>query len=1198
MTAAQSSHLRIEDRLVADSGRHYLPGLQALVRLPIAQSRRDRSTGLNIGTFITGYPGSPLAGYDLALDRAKDVLKTEGILHVPAANEEMAAGALIGTQMIDDHPRGGHDGVVGFWYGKGPGVDRAGDALKHGNFAGTSRHGAVVILDGADHEAKSSTVPYQDDYAFMSAGIPVLFPATVGEFVTMGLHAVAMSRYSGCWVSLKLTAPLCDGGEVVALGGDVEPVLPELGIDGRPFEKRTDFSFFPGRTVEIERQLYSERHEAVRAYAVANGLDRVEVSTGRDRVGIVTAGKSFADTRQALTDMGIGDRELQEAGIRVLRLAMTYPIDRSVVREFGEGLEEIIVIEEKRGVIEGQVKEALFTRNRPVTVVGKLDEQERPLFPAHGGFDQDLIAERLGPRLAPLLADARGVRARLAEIAAVRTRDYESHHVRTPNFCSGCPHSTSTRLVEGQVAWGSPGCHAFNSIIAQPERHIETMTHYGGEGLPWVGLSPFTERAHLVQNLGDGALFHSAYLNIRFCVATGVNITFKILYNGSIANTGAQEAVGGRTVPELTQLLSAERVARVALVTKTPAAYRRGDLAPMTTVHDVDELDDVSRQLAGTGGVTILIYDESCANERRRKQKRGMLPKPNEFIVINEDVCENCGHCGALTNCMSLQKVDTELGEKTQVHASSCNQDYFCLKGDCPSFVTVHTTPGTGYARPTAPTIGSDELVEPAEKVRLDEPYHIYIPGVGGTGVITLNALLCFAAAMDGADVMSFDQTGAAQKWGPVLSSLTIAPPNAPVHSNRIGVAKADLYLALDEVGSVTPANLDRCDPGTTVAVLNTTLFPTGEMIRDVWSRPDSAAMRASLARVTRSEQSISVEARRFAEALFGDYMMTNMVALGSAYQAGLLPLSAESIEAAIRLNGVAVENNTQAFRWGRMWILDPDRVTQAVTPAKRDVDADRQAALASLSVGDFRAHESAMARVRALDEETTRLLSTRVAKLIAYQDPDYAARYIDFVVDVAEREQIMDPARYEITHAVSRSLYQLMAYKDEYEVARLLLADAFRTQVDGLFDEPVKLVYNLHPPILRSLGMTRKVRFGPWATPALRALKGMRRVRGTRADLFGLARHRREERALIDWYTGLLTDALEKLRPANHALVVQLAELPGRIRGYDEIKSEAIRRARTDADDLVARIDKPRIPLTADGHGSVDRVPGPVTGT
>ncbi len=1170
----------LDERLTATTGRFYLPALDALVRLPLEQSRRDRSAGRSVGVFVTGYPGSPLAGLDLALSRRSDLLAEHGVVHVPGANEELAATALIGTQMLEQHPHERFEGVVGFWYGKGPGADRSGDALKHGNFAGTSTLGAVVLLSGEDHEAKSSTMPFQEEYAFQAAGIPVLYPGTVQELLAYGLHAVALSRYSGCWVALKLVSALCDSGETVELGLEPQPVLPDLEIDGRPFEKRTDFSFFPGRNVEIERHLYEERHAAVTEYARANGIDRLEVGSERDRVCIVSAGKSFADVREALAGFRLGDEALRRAGIRLVHVGLVYPLDAAGLRGLVGGVERVIVVEEKRGFLEEQVRAALLDLGRPLEVVGKRDASGRPLFPLHGGMDPDAVAERLGPLLVGLLGEPEqvAVERRLGELTHARRRADTPLVVRTPNYCSGCPHSTSTRLAPGQVAWGSPGCHSFASVIEQPERHIEAMTQLGGEGVPWIGLSPFTDRRHIVQNVGDGSLFHSSYLNIRFCIAAGVDITFKILFNGFVANTGAQEAVGGTSVAGLAHLLALEGVARVAVVTKTPRAYRRERFPKTVTVHPASDIERVGAELATLRGVTVLVYDETCANERRRRQKRGLLPPPDRFVLINERVCEGCGDCGRVSNCMSLEEVQTGLGPKTRVHTSSCNQDFSCLAGNCPAFATVRTATGTGYARHRAPQLDEIELPEPAAKVRPESPYHVVIPGVGGTGVITINAVLATAFARDGWRLWSYDQTGAAQKWGPVLSSLVLTPPDHPFIHRSVRSGCADVYLAVDPVSATAPANLERCDPARTAAVVNTAPFATGEMVRDVAVRPSKDGLVAAIARRVDERRLVPVAARRLAEAFLGNHQMANVVAVGAAYQAGMLPVRAESIEAALSLNGVAVDENRRAFRLGRWWVHDPAGLSAALAD-RLPPDPFGPAAPAT-AVRDRRGrerHGAALAAGAGLDEATRAIVEARALDLIGYQGPKWSRQYVDFVAGVAERVRACGLADSGVAPAVAVSLHKLMTYKDEYEVARLYSEPSWKQQVSSTFEAPVSVTLHLHPPVLRRLGLRRKIALGPGPASALALLARMRVVRGTPFDPFGASPHRREERALIAWYRELVSDALERLGgesgagaggldvpAADVAVLLEIARLPEAIRGYDDLKhtrAEAARR-------------------------------------
>ena len=1167
----------LDERLTATTGSFYLPALEALVRLPLEQSRRDRRAGRSIGVFVTGYPGSPLAGLDLALARRRNLLTEHGVVHVPGANEELAATALMGTQMLEQHPHERFEGVVGFWYGKGPGVDRSGDALKHGNFAGTSTSGAVVLLSGEDHEAKSSTMPFQEEYAFQAAGIPVLYPGTVQELLAYGLHAVALSRFSGCWVALKLVSALCDSGETVDLGLEPHPVIPSLEVDGRPFQKRTDFSFFPGRNVEIERHLYEERHAAVTEYVRANGIDRLEVGSERDRVCVVSAGKSYADVREALAGLRVGDEALRRAGIRLVHVGLVYPLDAASVRGLVGGAERVIVVEEKRGFLEDQVRAALLDLGRPVEVVGKRDASGRPLFPVQGGMDPDAVAERLGPLLVGLLGEPEraAVERRLEELAHARRRADSPLVVRTPNYCSGCPHSTSTRLAPGQVAWGSPGCHSFASVIEQPERHIEAMTQLGGEGLPWIGLSPFTDRRHIVQNVGDGSLFHSSYLNIRFCVAAGVDITFKVLFNGFVANTGAQEAVGGKSVVDLARLLALEGVTRVAVVTKTPRTYRRARLPGSVTLHPVSDIERVGAELAALGGVTVLVYDETCANERRRRQKRGLLAPPDRFVLINERVCEGCGDCGRVSNCMSLEEVETGLGPKTRIHASSCNQDFSCLAGNCPAFATVRTATGTGYAPRRAPELDGLELPEPAVKVRPEGPYRVVIPGVGGTGVITINAVLATAFAHDGWQLWSYDQTGAAQKWGPVLSSLVLTPPGHPFVHRGSPAGRADLYLAFDPVSATAPANLERCDPARTAAVVNTTPFATGEMVRDVAVRPSKDALVAAIGRRVDERRLVPVAARQLAEAFLGNHQMANVVAVGAAYQAGMLPVRAESIEAALGLNGVAVEENRRAFRLGRWWVHDPAAVSAALADRMPSDPFGPGAPPGALgSRHQQRQAVSLLAGVD-LDDATRAVVEPRVLDLVGYQGPRWASRYVDFVAGVAERTRTHGLADSGVAAAVAVSLHKLMSYKDEYEVARLYRDPSWKRHVSSTFETPVSVSLHLHPPVLRRLGLRRKIALGPWSAPALALLTRMRVVRGTPFDPFGATPHRREERALISWYRELVSDALERLPgagsgdpgldapSADAAVLLEIARLPEAIRGYDDLKHSRAETAR-----------------------------------
>ncbi|MGQ4810052.1 hypothetical protein NKDENANG_03497 [Candidatus Entotheonellaceae bacterium PAL068K] len=1158
----------LDDKYIVTEGRVYLTGIQALVRLPMDQHRRDQQAGRRTGTFISGYEGSPLAGYDLTLARQERLLQQHDIVHRPAVNEELAATAIMGSQIVQLFPHAKFDGVNGIWYGKGPGVDRCGDAFKHANFGGTSPGGGAIVLSGDDHNCKSSTLPHQSDFAFVSAGLPILYPASIQDILEFGLHALAMSRLSGCWVALKLVTNLCDGGSLVDVAPDrPEMLIPDVVIDGKPFQTMQDVTFLPPETVNLERHLFYERHEAVRAYARANGLNRLEEHTGDDRIGLISTGKSYADLRQALFDMGLDSATLQRLGIRVLRLGLIYPLDAEIVQRFAHGLEEIIVVEEKRSFVESQLRDCLYGRPRAPRIIGKSTETGAPLFPMHGEFDADSIAERLAPRLQHL-GEAPGMAARVAILEAIRGRQYDSFQVRKPNYCSGCPHNRSTRMLAGHITGGGIGCHGMGGLIEQTSRHTHYLTQMGGEGLPWVGAAPFTETPHIFQNLGDGTYFHSGSQALRACVAAGINITFKLLYNDAVAMTGGQKAQGSMPIPQLTHSLQAEGVKKIIVVSETPQRWHGARFAPITTLTHRDRLFEAMHELETTPGVTVLINDQQCAAEKRRQRKRGLQAEPNVFALINEDVCEGCGNCGEVSNCMSLHPVETEFGQKTRIHQSSCNKDYSCLDGDCPSFITVEVEPGTGLTPKQPPILEAAALPEPDTRVTIDGTYSIYIPGVGGTGVVTVNALLCYAALMEGKTVLNLDQTGLAQKGGAVLSNL-ILTRDAPIASNKVGLGSADLYLVLDALNGVTPVNLDRLHPDRTVAVVNTTPSPTGEMIRNhALLYPTEASIQHTIDRYTQPQRNLYLDAGSIAESLFGDHMVTNTFLIGVAYQAGLLPIKAESIEGAIELNRVAVSQNQQAFRYGRRYVVEPQAVIALALPQAREAAEERAAALEGLGSQAAAAYQHLLDRCSHLDQESQRLLAIRVNELIAYQDIAYATTYVDFALQVASREARACPGRSELTQAVLRHLYKLMAYKDEYEVARLHLKPAWQTQLGSLFEQPHKVFYHFHPPLLRSLGLKRKLKLGPWFNGPLRWLAKLKKLRGSRFDLFGYAEVRREERQLITWYRQTIEQLLPCLHDHNHAAAVMIANAPDTIRGYEDIKRHRI----AETQDMVAQ--------------------------
>ena len=1007
-----------------------------------------------------------------------------------------------------------------------------------------------MLLGGDDPGNKSSGLPSQTEYTYMAAGIPVLYPGSVQELLDLGLHAIAMSRMANCWIALKVVTDVADGGATVEIGSARSSIKTPPFVGEADYRNFSIYEYYGQHAIEAERHLFTTRHEYVREYARTNQLDRLVVDPPNPRIGIVAAGKTFGDTEQALRDMGLDDRALAAFGVRLLKLGLTYPIDREIVRRFARGLSEVIVVEEKRPFIETQLRDVLYGMTDAPPIVGKHDEAGNQLFPIHGEMEADTITAALGPQLLKH-GTSLSVAARVDYVEWINERtagQSTEFPLRLPTYCSGCPHSTGATLGEGQEALGGIGCHSIAVFATQPERQYLYNVQMGGEGAPWLGTAPFLTKNHVFQNVGDGTYYHSASLNIRACVAADVNITFKILYNQAVAMTGGQDVPGSQSVPALTRALEAEGVQRTIVVGDEPGKHRgQAGFAKNVTLYDRDQYAAAHDELEQVPGVTVLIYDQECAAEERRKRKRGIVPQADRFVVINPEVCEGCGHCGEVSNCVSLHPIETEFGQKTEVHVSSCNTDYSCLKGDCPSFMTIDVKPGTTLATRTPPTIDRADLAEPDDKVTIDDGYHIYMPGIGGTGVITVSSLLCYAAWMEGKEVRNLDQTGLAQKGGPVTASLILTEEaGAPV--NKVGFGKTDLYLVHDLLGGVNQKNVSRLDPERSVAVANTTPVPTGEMARHLDRRfPVLDELEAEINQLVRAEDSLFLQAGQLAEDLFGDHLMTNILTLGAAYQSGRIPLRAESIEVAIRLNGVSVDENIQAFRYGRMWVLNRQRVEDAIA-SLRSTGGD---ASTELSGRRRKSYEQLLARCDHLDPEARRLLGIRLAELIRYQNVRYGERYLETVLHVAA-DDALGP---ELTHAVIRYLYKLMAYKDEYEVARLLLKSSVRQDLLGSFEAPTRTYFNIHPPVLRALGLKRKLKLGAWFKPILWMLTKLRFVRGTPFDVFGYAEVRRRERSLIPWYTGLVEELMELAAAQNYAEVVSVAELPDAIRGYERIK-------------------------------------------
>ncbi len=1129
----------LDDKYTLESGRVYLNGVQALVRLPMMQRQRDLKAGLNTACFVSGYRGSPLAGLDQAFWRAKRFVEKNHIQFRPAVNEDLGATAIWGSQQLGLFPGAKYDGVYAMWYGKGPGVDRSGDVFRHANLAGSAAHGGVLLLAGDDHTCKSSTTAHQTEFAFMDAMIPVLNPAGVQEFLDLGIHGWAMSRYGGCWVAFKTVAETVDSSASVFVDPHrieiVRPAdfeMPEGGLNIR----------WPDPPLDQEYRLHRHKIYAALAYARANRLDVVAIEAPKARLGIVTCGKSYLDVRQALDDLGIDDALAAEIGIRLYKVGMTWPLEPEGVRAFAAGLEEILVVEEKRALIENQLKEQLYdwrAETRP-RVIGKFDQDRELILPSYDELSPAriarVIAARIGrfhasPRVAERLAFLEAKEAALAKAPAPIQR--------IPYFCSGCPHNISTLVPEGSRALSGIGCHYMAQWM---DRDTDTYTHMGAEGVSWVGQAPFTEVSHVFVNIGDGTYFHSGVLAIRQAVAACVNITYKILYNDAVAMTGGQPVDGRLSVPMVAQQMYGEGVGKIDVVTDQPDKYPLGTPWPSgVKVHHRDALDRVQREARDWPGVSVIIYDQMCAAEKRRRRKRGLYPDPARRVFINQAVCEGCGDCGLASNCLSITPVETEFGRKRRIDQSTCNKDYSCLNGFCPSFVTViGGRPRRGAAAAKVPAGAFEALPEPTLPA-LDQPYGILVTGVGGTGVVTVGALVGMAAHMEGKGCSVLDMTGLAQKGGAVISHLRIAKRPEDIHAVRLAAGGARLVLGCDMVVAGGFEALAKIEKGKTQAIINSHQTVTGDFTRDSdWSFP-ADALSDSITEAAGAKNVAFLDATGLATALMGDSIATNLFMLGNAWQRGLVPVSAEAIERAIELNGVAVEQNLQAFLWGRRAAHDLAAVERQAAPA------EGKAPEPAKTVED--------------------IVERRIAYLTDYQDAAYARRYKDFVVSVQRTESRKVKGLDELTKAVARYYFKLLAYKDEYEVARLYADPAFRRRLNQAFEGDIKLRFHLAPPLFAKrdpdTGLVQKRTYGPWMMGVFGLLARLKWLRRTRFDPFALSAERRTERRLIAEYEATVAELLAGLDRGNHAVAVEIASLPEHIRGFGHVKQRHLEQAK-----------------------------------
>ena len=1167
----------LDDKYALESGRVFITGTQALVRLPIMQRQRDEAAGLNTGCYISGYRGSPLGAYDQQLWKARKFLKNNNIHFQAGLNEDLALTAIWGSQQNEFFGDSKVDGVFSIWYAKGPGVDRSGDVLRHANFAGTSKTGGVLLLAGDDHTCKSSTTAHQTEYAFMDAMVPVLNPAGVQEFLDLGLHGIALSRYSGCYVAFKTVAETVDTSAScyvdphrvkVELPDETEFDMPEGGLNIQ----------YPKAAIEAlaqEEHLHRYKLYAAIAYAKKNKLNRPMIESPKKRLGIVTAGKSYLDVRQALDDLGVDEEFAKELGISVFKVAMTWPLEPDGIREFCQGHEEILVVEEKRALIENQLKEQAFNWPSDVRprIYGKFNEERELILPSFGELTPARIArivaqrlerlprgnaiegyERFKNRLAFLDAKEKQLDAKKASIA------------RLPYFCSGCPHNTSTRVPEGSRAYAGIGCH----FMAQwMDRETVTFSQMGGEGITWLGQAPFSKTDHIFVNLGDGTYQHSGILAIRAAVAADVNVTYKLLYNDAVAMTGGQPHEGVQTVPAVVAQVTAEGARKVVVVSDEPEKYPNGIFPSGVTVHHRDDLDTVQKDIREIEGVTVLVYDQTCAAEKRRRRKRGTFPDPQKRAFINEAVCEGCGDCSVQSNCLSVTPKETEFGRKRKIDQSSCNKDYSCVKGFCPSFVTVHggqvrKGQGAETAKPAAAATPDvfEALPVPKTPSIEETPFSILLTGVGGTGVVTVGALIGMAAHLEGKGCSILDMAGLAQKGGPVVSHIRVAKRPEDIHAVSIAAGGANVLLGCDLVVAAGTTALSKIEREKTVAIVNTEKSITGDFTSNPdWTFP-AHELEDLVRDATGTDKAHFLNGTRLATALLGDSIASNMFMLGYAFQLGLIPVSLEAIDKAIEINGVAVKMNRQAFTWGRRAAHDMDAVRAIIDKGAKKPEAP--------------ATDEGLAKT--LEE----IVEKRIAFLKDYQDEAYARRYKDFVVDVQRREaEVMRDDS--LARAVARYYFKLLAYKDEYEVARLYTNGDFMRRLKEQFEGDFSVKFHLAPPLFAErdpeTGHLIKKEFGPWMMKAFAVLAKFKGLRGTRLDPFGWTEERKQERQLIADYERTIRSLLPGLKADNHAIAVQIAEIPEHIRGYGHVKERHLSDAKANETVLLKQFNEPPAP-------------------
>lgn len=1160
----------LEDKFDLGERRQILTGTQAVVRLLLMQKERDRQAGLDTAGYVSGYRGSPIATLEAALQRVGPLLEKNDIKFQPGLNEDLAATAVWGSQQAELRGEGKYDGVFGLWYGKGPGVDRAGDVFRHANHAGTSKNGGVLALMGDDHTCESSTTAHQSEFAFMDAMMPVLNPAGVQEILDFGLLGYALSRYAGCWVGLKCVKDNIESTATVDGSPDrVKAILP--GPDDFPLPDGGLNIRIDEHALEKEARLYDYKIGAIKAFTRLNDINRLITSGGPNaKIGIVSTGKSYLDVREALDNLGIDEVRANELGLRLLKIGMPWPLEPEIIVRFAQDLDIVLVVEEKRALIETQIKEILFNTDLRPTVLGKRDENDATLFQEKGALDATQIGRAIGERLIRKNLGGNDVADRVAELKRLTGNKPTTPEafLRTPYFCAGCPHSTSTRIPEGSRAYAGIGCHFMSQWM---DRSTLGFTHMGGEGANWIGEAPFSKTGHVFQNLGDGTYIHSGSLAIRAAVASGTNVTYKLLYNDAVAMTGGQSLDGGLTVGQMAAQVLGEGVKKVEIVTDEPEKYDAdAGIPPGIKVHHRRDLMSVQKELTQVPGVSVLIYDQTCASEKRRRRKRGLFPDPDKRVFINPEVCEGCGDCGVKSNCVAVIPEETTLGRKRKIDQSACNKDFSCLGGFCPSFVTLDGAKPKKLTKEQQSDqhAGVAEMLtslpEP-EKPSIREPFSMLVTGVGGTGVVTISAVLGQAAHIEGKGFGAIDMTGLAQKGGAVACHLKFAERAEDIKALRVGVGGADVILGGDLVVTASNKVLESIAPDDTAVIVSTYEMITGEFTKNPDLKVPGSALLDAIRERVRGGRLYTFDAHDYAVRLFGDSIASNMFLLGFAYQQGLIPIGSEAIEEAVRLNGAAIEMNQRAFRFGRLAAHDRAALDRIARPAGKPVAATVE---------------------QSLDD----LIADRVERLTAYQDESLAEKYRERVEWAKKLEADSAAGRSGFAEAVARSYYKLLAIKDEYEVARLFTDGTFDDAVAKNFDGVHRVNYHMAPPLLawfwkdKVTGEPRKIRIGGWATPLLRQLAKGRKLRGTIWDVFGRTAERRHEREMITDYEAMLDRVAAKLSPAAHATATALAGLPLEVRGFGHVKQANAERAAQRRDALLKELEAPApVPMAAE---------------